>query len=143
MCYKAEEKVIKTADIKKMIIPPLDDNIYELIDYVISDNKPRVFACLKDIKIHNLDSSGILGMLINKFQEMHNVSVLLKSKLTSDDIANIFNVKPGRAYYMVKNAKSTPLEVIDANLKRLNNLEYDIRSGKIDPNLGLELYLLK
>ncbi len=143
ICYKAEQKIISTEDIKKMVIPPLDDNIYELIDYVISDNKPRIFACLKDIKVHNLDSSGIIGMLINKFQEMHNVSVLLKSKLTSDDIANIFNVKPGRAYYMVKNAKSTPLEVIDANLKRLNNLEYDIRSGKIDPNLGLELYLLK
>ena len=143
VCYKAEDKIISTEDVKKMVIPPLDDNIYELIDYVISDNKPRIFACLKDIKVHNLDSSGIIGMLINKFQEMHNVSILLKAKLSSDDIANIFNVKPGRAYYMVKNAKSTPLEVIDANLKRLNNLEYDIRSGKIDPNLGLELYLLK
>ena len=143
VCYKAEDKIISTEDVKKMVIPPLDDNIYELIVYVISDNKPRIFACLKDIKVHNLDSSGIIGMLINKFQEMHNVSILLKAKLSSDDIANIFNVKPGRAYYMVKNAKSTPLEVIDANLKRLNNLEYDIRSGKIDPNLGLELYLLK
>ena len=143
VCYKAEDKIISTEDVKKMVIPPLDDNIYELIDYVISDNKPRIFACLKDIKVHNLDSNGIIGMLINKFQEMHNVSILLKAKLSSDDIANIFNVKPGRAYYMVKNAKSTPLEVIDANLKRLNNLEYDIRSGKMDANLGLELYLLK
>ena len=143
ICYKADDKIIATDDIKKMIIPPLDDNIYELIDYVINDNKPRVFACLKDIKVHNLDSSGIIGMLINKFQEMHNVSVLLKSKLTQDDIANIFNVKSGRAYYMVKNAKSTSLETIDSNIKRLSQLEYDIRSGKIDPNLGLELYLLK
>ena len=143
MCYKAEDKIIKTNDIKAMVIPPLDDNIYELIDYVISDNKPRVFQCLNDIKIHNLNSSGIIGMLISKFQEMHNVSVLLRAKRTQDDIANIFNVKSGRAYYMVKTAKSIPLEVIDKNINKLCNLEYDIRSGKIDQNLGLELFLLK
>lgn len=143
MCYKAEDKIIKTNDIKAMVIPPLDDNIYELIDYVISDNKPRVFQCLNDIKIHNLNSSSIIGMLISKFQEMHNVSVLLRAKRTQDDIANIFNVKSGRAYYMVKTAKSIPIEVIDKNINKLCNLEYDIRSGKIDQNLGLELFLLK
>ena len=44
---------------------------------------------------------------------------------------------------MIKNAKSIPIETIDKNIKRLSELEYDIRSGKINDNLGLELYLLR
>ena len=46
-------------------------------------------------------------------------------------------------YYMIKNAKSSSMKKIKDNLELLNQLEYDIKSGKIDQSLGLELYLLK
>ena len=44
---------------------------------------------------------------------------------------------------MIKNAKSSSMKKIKDNLELLNQLEYDIKSGKIDQSLGLELYLLK
>ena len=59
------------------------------------------------------------------------------------DIAALFNVSQGRAYYMVKNAKSSNLGKIKANLEDLVILDADIKSGKIKEDLGLELFFLK
>jgi DNA polymerase-3 subunit delta len=82
-------------------------------------------------------------MLINKFQEMYNVSILLKGGMSQNDIAALFNVSSGRAYYMVRNAKSSSLSKIKSNLEDLVQLEADIKSGRIKDDLGLELFFLK
>ena len=143
ICYKINEKRIMAQDVKKMITPPMDDNIYSIIDAVINNDKKRSFECLNDLKLHSVKSSYVISLLINKFQEMYNVSILVKANTSQNDIANIFNVKPGRAFYMIKAAKSSSINVIKKNLDTLNELDFDIKSGKKDDGLGLELYLLK
>ena len=143
ICYKMEDKKININDIKKMINPPLEDNIYSIIDAVINNDKKRSFECLRDLKLHSVKSSYVISLLINKFQEMYNVSILVKANTNQNDIANIFNVKPGRAYYMIKAAKSSSINQIKRNLDILNQMDYDIKSGKKDENLALELYLLQ
>ena len=44
---------------------------------------------------------------------------------------------------MIKNAKQTTLDVIKKKLSLLNELEYNIKIGKIEQNIGLELFFLK
>lgn len=141
-CYKNDDKLIKENDIKLMVAPPLDDNVYELVEAVLDNDKKRMFKSFKDLKLQSMQASYLVSMLINKFQELYNVSILIKAKMNSNDISAIFGVSSGRAYYLVKNAKATNLDSIRRNLDLLNELEYKIKSGKIDQNLGLELYFL-
>ena len=142
-CYKRDNKTITDSDIKLLINKPLDDNVYQLVEAVLSKNKKDIFSCYNDLKILNIQPSFLVNMLINKFQELYNVNILSKSGSNQADIAEIFNVSPGRAYYMIKNAKSTNIKEIKENLKELNMLEVNIKSGKIDQSLGLELYFLR
>ncbi len=142
-CYKAVEKNIKNADITLMIKEPLEDNIYSLIDAVLINNKKLVIKGYKDMKLRNILASNVISMLINKFQELYNVNILIKSGLNQASIAELFNISSGRAYYMVKNAKEHSISEIEKHLRLLNELDYNIKSGKIDADLGLELYFLR
>lgn len=142
-CYRWEEKRITSKDVSLMVAKPLDDNVYQLIDAVLSGHTKEVFSIYQDLKIINVQPSFLLSLLINKFQEMYNVSILIKGNMSQAELASIFNVSSGRAYYMVKNAKSTNLSKIKQNLEYLTNLEAEIKSGKTDPTLGLELFFLK
>lgn len=142
-CYKKDERIITDKDIKQMIAPPLEDNVYQLVEAVLDNDKKRMFSNFKDLKLQSIQASYLVSLLINKFQELYNVSILVKSNTSQQDIANIFNVSSGRAYYMIKNAKNTNLSIIKQNLNLLNDLEYNIKNGKIDQNLGLELYFLR
>ena len=137
------DKKITDKDIIQMVQKPLDDNVYQLIEAVIKKDKKGTFACYNDLKIINLQPSYLVSLLISKFQELYNVQVLTKSGLNQNDISNLFNVSSGRAYYMIKNAKSISINEIKNNLEYLNKLEYEIKSGKVDQALGLELYFLR
>lgn len=142
-CYKLEDKIITSDDVKLMIREPLEDNVYQLVEAVINNDKKLVFKYYKDFKLMNIQPSFLVSLLINKFQELYNTYILVKAKYQQNALAELFNVSPGRAYYMIKNAKSSSMKKIKDNLEYLNKLEYDIKSGKIDQSLGLELYLLK
>ena len=74
---------------------------------------------------------------------MYNVNILAKSGITQADIQDLFNVSSGKAYYMLKNAKAVDTYEIKKNLSMLNDLDYQIKTGKVDQNIGLELYFLK
>ena len=141
--YKAEEKKIVLDDVIKMIKQPLEDNIFSLIDVVLAKDKKSIYRIYRDLKIENIKSSYIISMLINKFQEMYNVSILARGGADQQAIMDLFNVSSGKAYYMLKNSKQASLDEIKTNLDLLNKLDYDIKSGKIDEEVGLELYLLK
>lgn len=142
-CYKYQEKMITDDDVKRLVVPPLEDNVYNLIDSVIQKDKARIFSILADFKKENIQYSFLVSLLINKFQEMYNVNILAKSGITQADIQDLFNVSSGKAYYMLKNAKVVDIYEIKKNLSMLNDLDYQIKTGKVDQNIGLELYFLK
>ena len=141
--YKADTKKISVIDVSNMIKQPLDDNIYSLIDMVLSNNKKAIFKIYNDFKIENIQPTFVISMLLNKFQEMYDVYVLVKGGADQQSIINLFNVSNGKAYYMIKNSKQVSIEEIKRNLDELINLDYNIKSGKVDAHLGLELYLLR
>ena len=99
--------------------------------------------CYQDLKLRSVQDTAIISMLISKYQEMYNVNILLKGGLNQGALAELFGISPGRAFYMIKNAKSYHINNIKENLDLLNELELNIKSGKIDQNLGLELYFLR
>ena len=143
ICYKDNDKKITVADIEKMVKKTLEDNIFSLIDMVLNKNKKAIFKMYNDFKTENIQPSYIISMLINKFQEMYDVYYLARGGADQQSIMDLFNVSSGKAYYMLKNARQSSLDEIKANLDLLNDLEYQIRTGKVDQYLGLELYLLK
>ncbi len=140
--YCLETKKITTEIITQMVNEPLDDNVYALIDAVLTNNKQLMMKGYRDLKLKSIQASTLVSLLLNKFQEMYNVSILIKGRMSQEAIANLFHVSTGRAYYMIKNAKETSLNAITKHLRLLNELDYKIKTGKIDANLGLELYFL-
>lgn len=143
-CYKADDKLITYEDIDKMVPKKLEDKAYELVNAVLEHNKEQAFVIYKDLKILNVTPTQIISQLLSKFQEINNVYLLVKAGLNQDDIFNLFQLKKkGQAYYMIKNARSKSLVDIKDNLSYLLNLDYGIKKGEVDANLGLELYLLR
>ncbi|MDE7161788.1 MAG: DNA polymerase III subunit delta [Anaeroplasmataceae bacterium] len=142
-CYKAKEKNITSADITLLIPEPLEDNVYSLIDAVLTNNKKLMLKGYQDMKLRSMQASNLISLLINKFQELYNVNILIKAGMKQAELAELFHISSGRAYYMMKNAKEHSLATIQAHLDELNALDVQIKTGKIDQNIGLELYFLR
>lgn len=142
-CYTMETKLIDRSTVDLLISKPIDDDLYLISNAVLKHDKRLVMNLYSGFKIKNLKTGTLISLLINKFQELYNVHIFARGNVKQADIATIFNVSSGKAYYLLKDSKNQSLEEIKANLEYLSKLEYDIRKGKIDDELGLELYFLR
>lgn len=143
MTYKYEDKIIKFTDVRLLVSKDLDDNIFDLVSAVIDGNKRKSMEIYDDLMVLNEDESRIISLLINKFNEMYQTKALVEKGYSKNDIANLFNYKPGRVYYMMKSASLVSMDKIKRNINDLIDIDYKIKSGQIDKTIALESYLLK
>lgn len=143
MLYKADDRILKLVDVKELVSKDLEDNIFDLVNAVIEADRRRSIEIYNDLMVLNEDESKIIALLVNKFNEMYQTKSLLAKGYSKNDIAQIFDVKPGRAYYMIKACQTVSLERIKRNVNNLLDIDYKIKSGQLDKSIALELFLLK
>ncbi len=144
MMYKDnEDKHITIDDVRAITIRDIDDNIFELTNALLAKDRNALLRVYEDLLQINMDPMWMIGVLVRKFQEILYTQELLRLGRTQKDIQKHFKVSKGRAYYMVKNARDVTKTQLDHFLGGLSQLDYAIKSGKMDKQLGLEMFLLK
>jgi len=128
--------------IKKVITKNVEDNVYEITNMILDNKQGRALEIYNDLVMHSEDPLRILGILVNKYREILHVKYLVKQGKDKSEIAKYYNASAGRAYYMMKNASSVKLPVVKKHLKKLEEIDYQIKSGQIDKRTGLELFIL-
>jgi DNA polymerase-3 subunit delta len=120
----------------------IEDNIFELVNAILEKNQEKIFKVYYDLVEHNVKSTQILSVISSKFLEILYTKSLISIGYGKADIEKFFNYTSGRVYYMMKNASEVSYDVLYENISNLEDLDYKIKSGKIDKDLGPQLYLL-
>lgn len=137
-----EDKNISYNTIKLLVSRNLEDNIYNLLNAFVANDKRTLFSIYEDFMTLNEDEMRIISAISNKIEEILYTKILINKRASKDEIANYFKVKPGRAYYMMEAAKKITDSNIRLLIERITELDYKIKSGKIDKKLGLQLFIL-
>lgn len=142
MLYKFDDPNIDLESVFMLVSKNLEENIYELTNSFLSNNNHKTIEIYYDLLARSEDPIRIMNSIINKIRELIHTKLLLERGYSQEDVAKHFNIKSGIAYYLIKNASSNSLESLEGHLKRLSKLDYEIKSGKIDKKLGLEIFIL-
>lgn len=140
--FGSNKEVINADMVIQITSKDVDDNIFNLVNALMENNKTKVIEIYEDLKSINTSEIWILSTISNKFLEILHTKSLIKIGYNQKDIMTYFNVSSGRAYYMKKNADETDMEELQAYMRALSDLDYKIKSGQIDKRLGMELFLL-
>ena len=134
--------VIDVTVIKKLVSRPLDDNVFDLVNAVVSGDLKASMHLWRDLQVTNADPIGLLTLISNQFRLIYQVKVLFSSKHSESEIASILKVHP----YRVKLARSSGISI---SLKRLETiiqmcaeLDQQFKSGTVDRVLGFETFLI-
>ena len=141
MLYQTD-KNISYQTVKLLVSRNLEDNIFNLLNAFIANDKKVLFQIYEDFMTLNEDEMRIISAISNKLEEILYTKVLVKQRKSKDDIAAYFKVKPGRAYYMIEAARKISDNTLKSLIERITNLDFDIKSGKMDKKLGLQLFIL-
>ncbi|MBU1144919.1 MAG: DNA polymerase III subunit delta [Firmicutes bacterium] len=143
LMYIDKDTKIDISIIREVVSRNLEDNIYQLVNAVLSQDGRTIMSIYQDLIKINTEPMWMIGVIVNKFQEILYTKELIHLNYQFEDIMKYFSVTKGRAYYMVKNAKEVEDQMLMRYLSQLEMLDYQIKSGQIDKRIGLELFLLK
>lgn len=141
--YVGKGGTVSADDVKNVVTKDLSNEVFNLIKAIVDHNHIAVSIIYQQLIANTKDVMGIISMINNSFIEMLTINKLLKVGHSQNDIAKFFNVSPGRAFYMVKNAKSFKIYDLENYIKKMADLDYKIKSGQIDRSIGLDLLIVQ
>lgn len=142
MLYKYDDKKIDLNAVQTLVSKNLEENIYELTNSILSNNNNKTIEIYYDLLAKSEDPLRIMNNVATKIRQLIHTKILLEKRYNQDEIKDHFNIKSGAAYYLIKDANAVSFELLESILDKLSKLDFDIKTGKIDKKIGLELFIL-
>lgn len=129
--------------VRDVVTRNLEENIFNLVNAIIAKDQQVLMNTYLDLTSQNIDPTWMIGVIVSKFQEILYTQELLNQKKSFEEIMKYFQASKGRVYYMTKNARETDSQELFEYISKLEKLDYEIKSGRIDKFIGLEMFLYK
>lgn len=141
--YKGNDKNITDEDILNLTTKLIEIDIFKLIDYIIRKDKEKALELYYEMLKMNEEPIKIIVILANQFRIMYQSKELLKKGYSEKDIASILKIHPYRVKLAIQNSRNYTSEVLLKNLNDLADIDIGIKTGTLNKDLALELFILK
>ena len=141
--YKLDSMEINRDDIINIVIEKKEDKdkiLFSLIDYIMKKDIKNATNTLKNID--EFDTTSIIGLLDSQLRIFIQTIILKEEGLNKDAIATKLNIHPNRIQKVLENIKNYNKEDIERLILELSSLDYNIKSGKTDQKIALDMYIL-
>lgn len=129
-------------DVVLMVNRPLEDNTFQIFNYLINGRNMDAIKLFKDLRVNAVEPVTLISMLGNQFRLLDQVFYLFKNGNSDEEIAKELNIKPIRAQILRKNSALVSEKVIHKTLSDLFDLDLQIKSGQVDRFYAFELFLI-
>lgn len=118
-------------------------NVFELVNDVAEQNISRALYALDQLLVQNEEPIKIIFLLARQFRLMYEAKYLLKKGYPQRDLSRLMGVHPYVAKLASQHCKPFTLDHLARILKHLAQLDYQMKTGQIDKELALHLFILQ
>ena len=137
--YKLSGEEITKEYILKTTTDTLELDIWGLIDAINHQNKSLSLEIMERLFTQNNDPHYILAMLARNLRLLTLTKHLTKKGASSREIASVLRVPPFTVPSMIKASEQYSDEKIIKMYEKFTNLDFQLKTGKIEGRLGLTL----
>ena len=127
--------------INKMVSKPLEDDVFELSNALLKQERKKIMQIYTDLKLLKIEPITLISLLANQFRLVLQVAILKKKNLGETEMASFLNVHPYRVKLSLQYLKNYNLNEVKNILVDLANLDSKIKSGQNDRYVDFELFL--
>ena len=140
--YKIDEKKITEEDVLLLINKNIDLDIFHFIDNIISKNSKDALATYHELLKTKKEPTNVIAMLANQIRIMYQSKELSQMGYSENNIAKELNIHPYRVKLALQKSYQYRSDTLLSYLSKLADLEINIKSGTIDKDTALELFIL-
>jgi DNA polymerase-3 subunit delta len=125
-----------------VVADTLETDIWKLMDSITNSDQKTINEILDKLLEYKVDPHYILAMIARNLRISIQVKYLLEQSVNEKKMASILKLPPFAVYPVIKAVRNIDKSKILLQYKKLANLDYEIKTGRIDPILGLSLFTL-
>ncbi|MEF9952282.1 MAG: DNA polymerase III subunit delta [Clostridium sp.] len=130
-------------DIDNIIHKTSESNIFKMTDYMYKRDAKNALDILDTIFLQGEQFSKILFMIIRQFRILYNVRLLIDAGERDGDIIKKLKMQEFVYKGISKIIGQWDSQTIKSALEDALDTDYSIKSGRMQPELGLELLILR
>jgi DNA polymerase-3 subunit delta len=138
--YKKGKK-IKVSDIETLIKPKIEIDVFKAIDAISSKNKKLAFTLLHKLLKRGEKPTVLFATIKYQFRNLLQVKDLIERGEKISQIKNKMELHPFVLEKILRISQKFKIEELRKIYQRIFNLDLAIKTGKIEPDLALDLLL--
>lgn len=142
MLYYEEGTYINYNDIVNITAKSLNTNNFLFVDAVVEGNLEKSLELLKDLKVLKQEPTVIFALLARDFRLMLQIKNMLIKGEKEYDIMRFLGLQDWQLDRYIKKIFPYKVKELEEILVKLANIDLDIKTGKIDKYIALELFIL-
>ena len=141
--YKGDDKNITTDDVYNVCSEFIDVDLNELTNSIVGKNIKKALKIYEELVKQGEEPIQIIIRLANQFRIIYQVKELSKKGYSNKDITSILGIHPYRIQKALESSYQFSSQKLLEYLKKLAKFDEDIKTGVIDKNIALELFILE
>jgi DNA polymerase III subunit delta len=141
--YVTDTRMIDVDIVEKLVAKSLEQNIFALIDKVMDRKLDGALRIYYDLLKQNEEPIKILAVLAGHFRLIYQVKELARRGYGQMQIAGQLKANPYRVKLILKQIQKFKDEELAWIMKQLAEADYQMKTGKMDKSLLLEMFFLK
>lgn len=140
--YKIDDKIILDKDINDLASTSYNIDIYKFVDSIINKNKKDALRMYKVLLKINEEPIKLIALIASKFRLMYQTLMFTSMGYSEDMISSILKVHKYPVHLALLTASKYNREILLKYLSDLADLDIGIKTGKLDKDNALELFIL-
>jgi len=141
--YIGKGLTIDGQTVDHLVSRSLEQNIFTLVDKIVSRKIGDALRIYYDLLKLNEEPIKILAVITNQFRLIYQVKELAKRGYGQKQIATHIKIHPFRVKLAAGQAQKFTEEELTRIMKQLADADYQMKTGKMNKELLIELFLLK
>ncbi len=132
---------ITEAIVAELTVRQLEENIFLLVDAVANLRMEEGFQLLYDLLKNKEEPVKILALMARQFRIILLAKEAARTGYSERDIASLLSIHPYVAKLALQQGRRFGEEQLQRILMKLAELDYEIKSGRIDKVLAVEMFM--
>ena len=140
--YYDNPGVISYQDVLNLSSKTINTNNFLLVDAIVNNDLAKSLELYNDLKTLKVEPSIIISLIYRDFRLMLNIKKMLNEGLREYNIMNELGLMDWQFNKYVSKVFPYKIKELEAIICKLADLDLNIKSGKVDRFMGLELFIL-
>ena len=142
LLYCLGKDEVTEEDVIKLTTKELEKDIFSFTNAIMDKNKTKAIEVYHDLVASNqADPVQLVSMSSKNLKDCYLVKLLVEKNYKQNQIAEALDISPGRAYYLMRDARNLDKKRAAELIQKFAELDYKIKSFQIEPDTGLEFLL--